>query len=214
MPFHRRVRQLTIANPCSESWESMSGGERDRFCTACNRSVYDLSALTSRQAAELLDSKAGKVCGRISYDERGNQVFAKEHTAVGRLMQISLLGASAVASAAAAPDCELKVRVIDPAGYIVPKAIVKIAKTAGAEAVTSGTSSDQGEFTGRIASGTYYLQVESPGFMSFQQQLTCKASEIVSVDAPLRLGLMGDVVEIRPDRFPLLAKLRSIFHRL
>jgi len=192
----------------------MSGSDRNRFCTAYNRSVYDLSVLTRRQAAALLDSNARKVCGRISHDQRGNQVFAKEHNAIERLLQISLLGVSAVASAAPAPDCELKVRVIDPMGAIVLKATVKIEKAAGAEAVTSGTSSDQGEFTQRLAPGTYSLRVESPGWMTFQQTLTCRASQIVSIDAPLRLGLMGDVVEVKPDRFPLWGKLRSIFRRL
>jgi hypothetical protein len=57
-------------------------------------------------------------------------------------MQISVLGASAVASAAAAPSCEVKVRVVDPTGVVIPKAIVKISKAAGAEAVNDGTSND------------------------------------------------------------------------
>src|SRR5215475_12685778 len=95
----RRVRELTIANPRRESCGAMAGGETERFCAVCNRSVYDLSMLTRRQAAELLDNNAGKVCGRINYDERGNQIFAKERNAIERLMQISVLGASALASA-------------------------------------------------------------------------------------------------------------------
>jgi len=189
----------------------MAGGDEERFCTSCNRSVYDLSVLTRRQAADLLANNAGKVCGRISYDERGNPVFAKERNPIERLMQISLLGASAVASAAAAPSCEVKVRVVDPSGAVVPQAVVKISNAAGAEAVNSGMSNDEGEFRGRIAPGMYSVQVESPGFMSFQQQLACKKSETVSVAAPLRLGLMGEVVEVRSK--PFLAKLRSLFRR-
>jgi len=128
-------------------------------------------------------------------------------------MQISVLGASAMATAAAAPSCEVKVRVVDPVGDIVPKAIVKISDTAGAKPVGSGTSNEQGEFSSRIAPGVYSLQVESPGFASYRRELTCKASETLSVDAPLRLGLMGDVVEVAPKPFPVLGKLRSLFHR-
>src|SRR5579872_160274 len=114
----RRVRQMTIAKPCRESWDAMAGTDTKRFCTACDRSVYDLSVLTRRQAADLLDKNAGKVCGRVNYDERGKQVFAQERNGIERLMQISVLGASAVASAAAAPNCDVKVRVLDPTGAI------------------------------------------------------------------------------------------------
>jgi hypothetical protein len=213
MLFRPHVKQLTIANPCRESWNAMAGDDTQRFCNLCNRSVHDLSALTRRDAADLLANNAGKVCGRISYDERGNQIFTKERSPIERLMQISVLGASAMASAAAAPSCEVKVRVVDPTGATIPKAIVKVSKAADAEAVSSGTSNEQGEFSGRIAPGMHSLQVESMGFMSFRQELACKASETVSVDAPLQLVLMGEVVEVQSKPFPVLSKLRSLFRR-
>jgi hypothetical protein len=211
--FRRRVKQLTIANPCRENWHAMEGGDTQRFCGACNRSVHDLSALTSRQAAELFANNSGKLCGRISYDERGNQIFAREHSPIERLMQISVLGASAMATAAAAPSCEVKVRVVDPAGYVIPKAIVKLSNTAGAEAVSSGKSNEQGEFSSRIVPGVYSLQIESPGFFSFRRELTCKTSETVSVEAPLRIGDMGEIVLVTPKPFPIFGKLRALFHR-
>jgi hypothetical protein len=122
----------------------MAGGDTEHFCTACDRSVYDLSVLTRRQVANLLDNNAGKICGRITYDERGNQAFAKERSPIERLMQISVLGVSAVASAAAAPSCDLKVRAVDATGAVIPKAAVKVSKAADAEAVSSGASNDQG----------------------------------------------------------------------
>jgi hypothetical protein len=190
----------------------MSGGHSERFCTTCSRSVHDLSLLTRRQVADLLERNAGKVCGRIDYDERGEQIFAKERGTIERLAQLLVLGALGVASAAAAPSCDVKVRVVDPAGAIIPKATVKISKVAGAEAV-SGTSNDEGEFSGRITPGIYSVQVESSGFMSFRQELTCKASETVSIEAPLRLGLMGEVIVV-PYRSSVFGKLRSLFGRV
>jgi hypothetical protein len=71
----------------------------------------------------------------------------------------------------------------------------------------------EGEFSDRIAPGVYPFYVGSLGFMSFQQELTCRRSEAVSVDAPLRLGLTGNVVEMRSKPFPILGKLRSLFRR-
>jgi hypothetical protein len=211
MQFGRRLKQLHIVNPCRERWDAMTGADTERSCTVCNRSVYDLSALTRRQVADLLSSNGGKVCGRIAYDERGNQIFARERSRIERLMQISVLGVSAVTSAAAAPSCELKVRVVDPAGAVVPKATVKISQAGGTEAVSGGTSNDQGEFSGQIAPGVYSLQVEYAGFVPFRQELTCKRSETVSVNAPLRFGLMGEVVEVKSARFPFGASSARSF---
>lgn len=211
----RRIRELTISKPCRESWEAMAGGGPDRFCAACNRSVHDLSALTRRQAVDLLRNNAGKVCGRIDHDDRGNQIFAKERAPIERLLQISILGASAAASAAAASNCEVKVRAVDLAGAVIPKATVKIAKTAGAEAVSNGATNDRGEFNERIASGIFSLRVESPGFTPFQQELSCQASETVSIEAPLRIQvLMGAVIEVKSEPSPVWRKLRSLFRRL
>jgi hypothetical protein len=68
----------------------------------------------------------------------------------------------------------------------------------------------QGELSNRIIPGIYSLQVESMGFVSFRQELTCKTSETVSVD-PLRLGLMGEVVEVKSEHSAVLRKLRSLF---
>jgi hypothetical protein len=162
----------------------------------------------------LLDNHAGTVCGPVNFEERGKLVFAKERNPIERLLQISALRASAVASAGAPPNCEVKVRVVDPMGDIAPEATVKIAKAADGEEVSRDTSNNQGEFNDRIAPGIYSLQVEYGGLVSFQQKLTCKASETVSVKAPLRLAAMGEAVEVKSEGSPLLRKLRSLFRRL
>jgi hypothetical protein len=108
----------------------------------------------------------------------------------------------------------VKVRVVDPGGASVSNAVVRVFNAGGAEAVSSGTSNQQGEFSGRIAPGVYSLQIESPGFMAFHQELNCKAAETVSVEAPLRIGstLTGVIVMAKPES-PILRRLRSLFRR-
>jgi hypothetical protein len=210
-----RRRQLAVANPCSENWDAMAGGGRQRFCDVCKRSVHDLSVLTRRQAIDLLDSNAGKICGRIDYDQLGNQIFAKERNAFERLIQISVLGASAVASAAAAPSCEVNVRIVDPIGTVIPGAKLRIAKASATEGVSYATSNFEGEFSGSFDSGTYALQVDAPGFVSYRHELTCKASEIVSVEVPLQVGsFMGEVVEVTTGRSAVVEKPSLFFRRL
>lgn len=56
---------LTIASPCSVSWDSMKGDERARDCSQCRLRVYNLSAMTRPEAESLLEEKEGKLCVRF-----------------------------------------------------------------------------------------------------------------------------------------------------
>lgn len=57
--------RISIASPCSEDWESMTGDDRARSCAKCQLTVYDLSALTALEARDLIAQKEGQVCVRF-----------------------------------------------------------------------------------------------------------------------------------------------------
>jgi hypothetical protein len=56
---------IQIASPCSASWDDMAGTERMRFCNLCQKTVYNLSAMTREQAEKLISQKEGKACVRL-----------------------------------------------------------------------------------------------------------------------------------------------------
>jgi len=49
---------------CPKSWEKMSGGETQRFCTHCKKHVHNLEALSVGDRLALLSSPAASVCSR------------------------------------------------------------------------------------------------------------------------------------------------------
>jgi hypothetical protein len=59
------LERVYIASPCSVPWESMSGDERERLCASCNKTVYDVSAMTRADAESLLTAKGTDACLRI-----------------------------------------------------------------------------------------------------------------------------------------------------
>ncbi len=61
-------RSLKIADPCSESWDEMSGNERVRFCSHCSKHVNDLSAATRKDALRLVKRANGNICIRYRID--------------------------------------------------------------------------------------------------------------------------------------------------
>src|SRR3954465_5748427 len=57
--------RVFIASPCHASWEAMTGDERARFCQSCEKTVYNLSAMTSKDAEALLAEHGEKACVRF-----------------------------------------------------------------------------------------------------------------------------------------------------
>lgn len=64
------LQSVSIAAPCSEDWDGMTGDARVRHCGACDAKVYNLSALTAPEAEALLKAD-GKVCVRVYLREDG-----------------------------------------------------------------------------------------------------------------------------------------------
>jgi hypothetical protein len=67
---------LPIARPCTESFASMPGDEKTRFCDKCQKHVYDLSARTEEEGRALFRDKRGeRTCVRFAKDATGNVLF-------------------------------------------------------------------------------------------------------------------------------------------
>jgi DNA-binding NarL/FixJ family response regulator len=61
----RSLDEVRIARPCPARWEEMAGDERVRFCTACRKNVYNLSAMTRDDATRLIQEREGDLCARL-----------------------------------------------------------------------------------------------------------------------------------------------------
>jgi hypothetical protein len=56
---------VKIASPCTASWDEMIGDERARFCTHCQKDVFNLSALPRDEAESFVRERAGDACIRL-----------------------------------------------------------------------------------------------------------------------------------------------------
>ena len=70
----RNTMHITIQNPCHETWEDMSGEERKRLCTSCQKHVHNLSEQTKEEAEVLLQRSEG-LCVRYQPNARGDVRF-------------------------------------------------------------------------------------------------------------------------------------------
>lgn len=56
---------ITIPEPCHESWDAMTPTEKGRFCQLCTKEVIDFTKLSDEQIIKHLNSN-GTICGRFS----------------------------------------------------------------------------------------------------------------------------------------------------
>jgi hypothetical protein len=59
------LEEIRIASPCPVAWEDMAGTSRVRFCQVCQERVYNLSAMTRKQAERLIGREDGPRCVRL-----------------------------------------------------------------------------------------------------------------------------------------------------
>lgn len=60
---------LTIDNPCTKSWVSMTTIDKGKFCSNCSKNVVDFSSLTDNQIIRLIENSDGKLCGRLNRNQ-------------------------------------------------------------------------------------------------------------------------------------------------
>ena len=70
------LAKVNVAAPCTASWDAMSGDDKARFCGHCEKHVYNLSAMTSDEAAALVRNTEGRLCVRYYRRADGTMLTA------------------------------------------------------------------------------------------------------------------------------------------
>ncbi|MBI4748613.1 MAG: ankyrin repeat domain-containing protein [Acidobacteria bacterium] len=60
----RILDRVQVKSPCTEDWNEMVGNDEVRFCSHCSKHVHNLSAMTRREAEELVLKSNGNLCIR------------------------------------------------------------------------------------------------------------------------------------------------------
>jgi hypothetical protein len=45
---------IDVPEPCDKPWDKMIGNDKKRFCLGCEKDVYNLSAMTRREATKFV----------------------------------------------------------------------------------------------------------------------------------------------------------------
>ena len=187
MPTRAEGLGLTVNSPCTAEWDSMAGNEQVRFCTHCEKSVHNLSAMTRKDALRLVRDSAGGVCVRFYSDPRGRTVHTNDRAlyritrrasklAAGAFGAAVALGASVMAQTPegrqepaayrldARAAASLTGTVLDPNGALVAGAGVTAYNAKTGDVRTTTTNAEGVYHMEALTPGTYTVMFSVDGF--------------------------------------------------
>lgn len=62
---HFDLDRLTIKTPCPMDFDQMEGDERKRFCSRCQRHVYNIMEMSRHEVIDLIGHSGRRVCARL-----------------------------------------------------------------------------------------------------------------------------------------------------
>jgi hypothetical protein len=74
--------KLTIQNPCSQDWNTMTKNEQGKFCDLCAKSVIDFTHLSDQEISKIIASHSGSTCGRLKVNQLNRELANEKHQRV------------------------------------------------------------------------------------------------------------------------------------
>jgi hypothetical protein len=121
--------RVAIASPCPADWNAMVGDDRARFCSQCEKHVYNIASMTSEEAEAFLRGAGGEACLRLYRRPDGTVLTSDCPVGVRRKRRrraiASLVGGTMVSAGAmlafqrtrpAPPDVAVRVITAAPSG--------------------------------------------------------------------------------------------------
>jgi len=75
------LNNIKIAAPCTADWDGMIGNDRVRFCGQCSLNVYNISAMSKRDAENLIAKIEGRLC--VRYYQRKDGTILTDNCPIG-----------------------------------------------------------------------------------------------------------------------------------
>ncbi len=172
------LNQIKIASPCSADWEQMQGHDRVRFCDECTKNVFNLSAMTRRDAEALLRETNGNVCTRLF--RRQDRTVLTEDCPVGIRVKLTrvrrrvgwaIAGAMGLATACAQEKNPVLSGVVDDqSGASMASAKVSAIDVSLKKTVTVFTDVEGRFRFDSLEPGNYDVVATFPGFAEFREK--------------------------------------------
>jgi hypothetical protein len=81
---------ITIPKPCHENWEAMTPIEKGKFCSTCQKKVFDLTKASDKEIIEVLQNN-NTACGRFTSSQLNRNLYTNQQKSSYWLMACATL---------------------------------------------------------------------------------------------------------------------------
>jgi hypothetical protein len=198
--------QIKIASPCSADWDQMEGNARVRFCGECKKIVFNLSAMTRRDAEALLKETNGNLCTRLYRRADGTVLTADcpvglrvKIACVRRRVGWAISGALGFATAWGQDKAPVLSGVVDDVtlANIGNSKVTAVNLKSGKKVLAITDQKGQFRFD-ELDPGLYNVVATAPGFMEFTSKNVVVSAEGRKLQIVLQVGYtnMGGPVAV------------------
>jgi hypothetical protein len=211
------LNNLRVASPCSADWNQMCGDDRIRHCSQCNLNVYNLSAMSTREAEVLVSQREGRMCVRFYRRKDGTiltqncpvgwkialrRVSRRAGIALSAVMATIPIAAQIQPVTHAQPvegDTGLDIEVIDVQGAACAGARIDLSKSDRHESITATANNAGVVRLAHLAPGTYELTVTFTGFEQYKRTVTIGRKSILlktTLQVAATIGVMVEAAQV------------------
>ena len=108
--LHLLNMQISIPEPCHESWAEMTPTQQGRHCAACAKTVVDFTRMSDAQVLAHLKKAGDKTCGRIRNDQLERPLVAPIIAGLPRWVSVGLASIAAVAGSTAMSAQQIEIQ--------------------------------------------------------------------------------------------------------
>lgn len=171
---------------CPRAWDDLTGDDRARFCSTCQTTVTNLSALSSAEAEVFLRSRQGRVCVRVEREPGGR---VRHWPDLRAAVLATALAACAPGSDDSGTDSGVSSAVATADGRVATggNAVATPTNNRGADARGVATRVQDGRATAALANRL----ADAPSKNGHTNHLTLAAATNNTSDHPEWLQVMG-----------------------
>ena len=70
------LNEAVVETPCPVAWAEMTGNDKVRFCSQCQKSVHNFSEMTSAEIVQLIQENEARLCVQLVRTEDGSVLTA------------------------------------------------------------------------------------------------------------------------------------------
>jgi hypothetical protein len=217
------LERIDVANSCPASWEAMSGDDRARNCSQCDRMVYNISGLSRTEASELIANREGRMCIRLhrrpdgtvitSDCPKGLRAYRMKVVRYASSVLAAVLGLFSVNYSQRMPTlgdsqgmrsestigvARIEGTIKDLQGMVVPEAKITITTESGKTLVRKADSKGRFSITSfAMERGKNQIKIEAFGFNPYRDSFTIGRRESIDYQVVLDVGSFIGVVVVK-----------------